>query len=284
MKPFYGLPILVAMELASGFIFSEVECENRTYQTWWAQVSEWFNQGQWDCRGWRWGKSISQAGFKWIGMSQSARYVPSPVCLEQIHSSAIARQQVQLQKTAPRLTRETQNALISAAISEVSAQITVLQAQQDKLEIDRQDYQQIYTPCPKLFTFDPQHRGISIWVRVTLSLQSILANVEQLGQTYAPTRAAAAIDVWQRQIPHLSGTIHAWWQWVLQALCSQTQDPDTQHWCSQFSCLGSIGINKPKRHGTPNSNRATTKPLNKRTRFLAHSFTHRDISSTTAVD
>jgi len=51
MKPLHGLPILVAMELASGFIFSEVECENRTYQTWWAQVSEWFNQGQWDCRG-----------------------------------------------------------------------------------------------------------------------------------------------------------------------------------------------------------------------------------------
>jgi len=50
-ETFYGLPILVAMELASGFIFSEVECENRTYQTWWAQVSEWFNQGQWDCRG-----------------------------------------------------------------------------------------------------------------------------------------------------------------------------------------------------------------------------------------
>jgi len=31
-ETFYGLPILVAMELASGFIFSEVECENRTYQ------------------------------------------------------------------------------------------------------------------------------------------------------------------------------------------------------------------------------------------------------------
>jgi len=46
-ETFY-VPILVAMEL--GFIFSEVECES-TYQTWWAQVSEWFNQGQWDCRG-----------------------------------------------------------------------------------------------------------------------------------------------------------------------------------------------------------------------------------------
>ncbi len=49
-ETFYGLPILVAIELASGFIFSEAECENRTYQTWWAQVSEWFNPQQWECR------------------------------------------------------------------------------------------------------------------------------------------------------------------------------------------------------------------------------------------
>ena len=34
-ETFFGLPILVAMELASGFIFSEVESENRTYETWW---------------------------------------------------------------------------------------------------------------------------------------------------------------------------------------------------------------------------------------------------------
>jgi len=44
MKPFMACPFSW-WELASGFIFSEVECENRTYQTWWAQVSEWFNQG-----------------------------------------------------------------------------------------------------------------------------------------------------------------------------------------------------------------------------------------------
>jgi len=49
-ETFYGLPILVAIELASGFIFSEAECENRTYQTWWEQVSGWFNPEQWDCR------------------------------------------------------------------------------------------------------------------------------------------------------------------------------------------------------------------------------------------
>jgi len=56
------------MELASGFIFSEVECENRTYQTWWAQVSEWFNQGNGIVGvSQRWGKSISQAGLSGLG-------------------------------------------------------------------------------------------------------------------------------------------------------------------------------------------------------------------------
>jgi hypothetical protein len=37
-ETFYGLPILVAIELASGFIFSEAECEHRSYKTWWEQV------------------------------------------------------------------------------------------------------------------------------------------------------------------------------------------------------------------------------------------------------
>jgi len=56
--------------------------------------------------------------------------------------SAIARQQVQLQKQHQGLQEKLKTLSSPAAISEVSAQITVLQAQQDKLEIDRQDYQQ----------------------------------------------------------------------------------------------------------------------------------------------
>jgi len=83
-----------------------------------------------------------------IGMSQSARYVPSPVCLEQIHrqcncpsTGATAKQHQGLQEKLKTLSSP-------AAISEVSAQITVLQAQQDKLEIDRQDYQQNLRPVP----------------------------------------------------------------------------------------------------------------------------------------
>ena len=48
-ETFFGLPILVLIELASGFIFIETECENRTYQTWMAQVQQWWKEGQWHC-------------------------------------------------------------------------------------------------------------------------------------------------------------------------------------------------------------------------------------------
>jgi hypothetical protein len=48
-ETFFGLPILVAIELFSGFIFSEATCENRTYETWWKQVSRWFDKEKCNC-------------------------------------------------------------------------------------------------------------------------------------------------------------------------------------------------------------------------------------------
>jgi hypothetical protein len=47
-ETFFGLPILVLMELASGFIFTEVETEDRTYNTWTSQLP-----AGWDSAGWR---------------------------------------------------------------------------------------------------------------------------------------------------------------------------------------------------------------------------------------
>jgi len=107
-------------------------------------------------------------------MSQSARYVPSPVCLVQlpVNRCNCKKQHQGLQeklKTSP------------AAISEVSAQITVLQAQ-DKLEIDRQDYQQNLHALSQTIHLDLNTESQFGFELPTL--QSILANVE-LGQTYA---------------------------------------------------------------------------------------------------
>ncbi|MEH1910517.1 MAG: DUF6399 domain-containing protein [Nostoc sp.] len=61
-------------------------------------------------------------------------------------------------------------------------------------------------------------------------LQVPLQRLADLSQTYAPTASQAALHRWQRQIPDLSRTLHAWWQWVIQSLSTQTQDPEIQNW------------------------------------------------------
>ena len=48
-ETFFGLPILVLVELASGYILTEVECENRTYDTWSTQIQQWWTQPGWQC-------------------------------------------------------------------------------------------------------------------------------------------------------------------------------------------------------------------------------------------
>ena len=45
-ETFFGLPVLVLLELSSGFIFIETECENRTYASWMEQVNQWWQGRQ----------------------------------------------------------------------------------------------------------------------------------------------------------------------------------------------------------------------------------------------
>jgi hypothetical protein len=40
---FFGLPVLVLAELASGYILTEVQCEDRRYATWKEQIQAWWN-------------------------------------------------------------------------------------------------------------------------------------------------------------------------------------------------------------------------------------------------
>jgi len=88
-----------------------------------------------------------------------------------------------------------------AAISEVSAQITVLQAQQDKLEIDRQDYQQ-NLPCPKLFTPDLNTGNLNLGsVTHSVAVHWLMWSgwVKPMPLTRCGNRCLATTDTYQGQ-------------------------------------------------------------------------------------
>jgi len=97
----------VAVELASGFIFSEAECENRTYETWWEQVGGWFKREQWDCR-----FLVSDGAKALVKLAKSCLGCPSLpdvfhllYALSKSMGRAIARQRVQLHSPAANLRR-----------------------------------------------------------------------------------------------------------------------------------------------------------------------------------
>jgi Family of unknown function (DUF6399) len=232
-ETFYGLPILVAIELASGFIFSEAECENRTYETWWKQVSGWFTPQQWDCRYFvsDGAKALVKLALTGLGCPSLPDIFHLLYALSKSMGSAIARQQVQLQKQQQALQEKLKKHSSVADVTEVEAQISVLQIQQQTLETEHQDYQQsLHALSQAIHPFDINTCEPQMGLELSTVLQTPLSTLERLSQTHAPQKSQDALERWQKQIPDLSGILHAWWQWVLQALSQQTQDPDTQDW------------------------------------------------------
>lgn len=232
-ETFFGLPILVAVELASGFILSEAVCENRTYATWWEQVSGWFTREQWDCR-----FLVSDGAKALVKLALSGLGCPSLpdvfhllYALSKSMGRAITRQRVQLRHQQQTLDAKLKVASSPDVISKLEAQITVLQVQQQTLETSHQDYQHsLQVLSQAIHPFHLNTGESQLGLELPARLQAPLATLERLSQASAPTQSQAAVELWHRQIPALSGTLHAWWEWVLQALSARTPDPDTQHW------------------------------------------------------
>ena len=46
---FFGLPVLVLAELASGYLLTEARCEDRSYETWTREIQHGWSQAGWQC-------------------------------------------------------------------------------------------------------------------------------------------------------------------------------------------------------------------------------------------
>lgn len=229
-ETFLGLPILVAIELASGFIFSEAVCENRTYDTWWQQVSRWFNSEQWNCH-----FMVSDGAKALVKLALSGLNCPNVPDLFHLLrdlskslGTAIALQQARLQKE--------QVALKAQSSPESKAQLKQVQAEHLNIETAYQDYQKsLHALSQSIHPFHIDTGESQLGMELEAHLQPHLSILERLSQSYAPTKSQAALERWKRQLPSLSGVLHAWWQWVFQALSVQTKDPEIQNWV--LNCL-----------------------------------------------
>ena len=232
-ETFFGLPILVMVELASGYIFTEVESENRTYATWSEQIQHWWSQSGWKCHFMvsDSAPALIKLALSGLGCASVADLFHALRALAQPIGSAIGRQVSQFNKKAQGLQQQHSKATHKAKRQELSQSMDVLQVQQQILEEAKTTYHQALHTITlavhpfNLLTLEWQlFRGLSTGLSIPLQQLSTLAN------TYGGSKAIKAIDTFEQQIPSMAQGIHAWWRWVSEALAMKTDVLQVQQW------------------------------------------------------
>jgi hypothetical protein len=230
---FFGLPVLVLAELASGYVLTEVQCEDRSYATWKAQIEHWWTQTGWKChfmvsdRA----KALIKLATDGLGCVSVADLFHALRSLGQPIGSALGRQQAHLAKQMHTLKArweatedETKRLPLTQAVSELSTQ-------QAALAQDQQHYHAAITAITlglhpfRLDTQQPQ-TGSDIGT----ALAPPLTQLRHLANTYGKQKAVLAIEGFEQQLPALIQGLHAWWQWAIQTLGTQTSNIDIQNW------------------------------------------------------
>ncbi len=232
-ETFFGLPVLVMVELASGYILTEVECENRSYQTWLRQIQHWWSKHGWQChfmvsdRA----KALIKLAVEGLGCVSVSDLFHALRALAQPLGSAIARQLAQLSKQQTALQQQLEGACVASEQQRLKQAIATLAAQQQQLTLAQTSYHQALHAITQLVhPFHPVSQDWQLWRALSSTLDAPLLVLSTLASTYATAKAHNAIASFKTQIPSLAQGIHAWWQWVTQALSVQSDDLQVQAW------------------------------------------------------
>jgi hypothetical protein len=232
-ETFFDLPILVLMELASGFILTEVECENRTYETWSAQIQRWWSQGGWQCHflvsdG---AKALIKLALSGLGCASVADLFHALRALSQPMGRAIGRQFSRVRQQQATVQQQDAKTTNEAKRQELQHAIETLEQEQQVLEQAQATYHQaIHAITQTIHPFNIDTGDWQICSDLSHGLQAPLDTLSALAPIYGASKAQTAIDTFRSQIPALAQGVHAWWQWTNATLSAKTDNPDLQNW------------------------------------------------------
>jgi Family of unknown function (DUF6399) len=230
---FFGLPVLVLAELASGYILTEVQCEDRSYATWQEQIQAWWGQAGWHChfmvsdRA----KALIKLATDGLGCVSVPDLFHVLRGLGQPIGSALGRQQAALAKSSQTL--KTKMAITQDAVKRqaLESSLTILSTQQATLIQAQEHYHEAMAAITlSLHPFTLNSPEPQTWSDITIALQAPLQQLRQLGQTYGGQPATQATAAFEQQLPELAQGLQAWWQWAIQALAQQTPTVEVQNW------------------------------------------------------
>ena len=232
-ETFFGLPVLVLLELASGFIFIETECENRTYETWMKQVQQWWDSSQWHCHylvsdG---ARALVKLAVSGIGCVSVADLFHALRALGRPMGRALGTQYATLQKQHNKLQTTLNQSGDGIPSQSLQSKIESNIMAQQRLQQDQQSYHEAIEQISQIihpFTLDNQQwqTGNALLTHLAPPLQSLWA----LAQSNGGEKAQTAIDPIAAHIDSWAQGIDAWRQWVTLALHTQTPDQTIRDW------------------------------------------------------
>ncbi|MBE9064993.1 DNA-binding protein [cf. Phormidesmis sp. LEGE 11477] len=232
-ETFFGLPVLVLLELSSGYIFIETECENRTYATWMEQVNQWWQDSPWQCHylvsdGARALVKLAVSGLGCVSVADlfhALRALGRPI------GRALGQQAATLKKQQDKLRQQLNKPRKGADKQALQTLIEHNEAALQQVQQDEKTYQEALEEVSQTihpFTLD------SLQWQTQRALLTHLAPPLQclwdLAPTYGAQKAQQAIDTFEAQITSFTQAIEAWQQWVTSALDGQTQDAKIRSW------------------------------------------------------
>ena len=232
-ETFFGLPVLVLLELSSGYIFIETECENRTYETWMRQVQQWWDTSQWHCHyqvsdG---ARALVKLAVSGIGCVSVADLFHALRALGRPMGRALGTQYATLQKQHNKLEKTLNQSSNDTTLQSLQSKIESNIIAQQRLQHDQQSYQEAIEQISQLihpFTLDNQQwqTGNALLTHLAPPLQSLW----NLAQSYGGEKAQKAIDTFEDHIDSWAQGIDAWRQWVTLSLHTQTPDQTIRDW------------------------------------------------------
>ena len=232
-ETFFEGPILVLVELASGFIFTEVAGANRRYDTWRAEVGRWWHPSHWQCHFLVSDQAQALVKLAVTGLvtAHVSDLFHAMRALSRPIGSTLSRQLNRLKQQGDALAQRLSQDMDAAKQQALRSQLETCRAQQQQLEADQQRYHDALANISQ--TVHPFAIETSQWQfleALTTQLSVPLATLSNLATTYGSNQAQSAIETFRAQIPSFATGIHAWWQWVIQDLATQTPDVDIQNW------------------------------------------------------
>jgi hypothetical protein len=230
---FGGLPILVMIELSSNYILTEVETDNRTYDTWMEQIAQWWSGKKWRCH-----FMVSDEARALIKLAVSGLntvHVPDLfhvlLAVGQPLGRTLGRQISQLQRQLEKLKPQLDKPLsVKRRASLEQVQATLTQHLEQLIVAKKEYHQALQNLSESIHPFHLETQESQLGHDLPQRLQAPLAALGALATTHGTDTATTALEDFKTQIPGLNQGIQAWWQWTSQVLALKTDDVETQNW------------------------------------------------------